>query len=121
VFVTLSLVHTPAVVVAAYLVFAATSFTTQMLGASLWPDVLHFRQLAVCAAAINSLANIGSFVTPYLWGAAKDATGSYHLGLMVLPVGYLVAAGLILNLRRKVRRERLGRATERPLILPAEA
>ena len=55
------------------------------------------------SAAINTMANIGSFIGPYLWGAAKDATGGYHAGLMAIPVAYLTAGLLILNLRRHVR------------------
>ncbi|HET6969773.1 MAG TPA: MFS transporter, partial [Phenylobacterium sp.] len=102
-FVTLVLFQSPAVVIAAYLVFAATCFTTQMLEASIWPDVLHLRELAVAGAAINSLANVGGFLAPYAWGAARDATGSYRAGLMALPFVYVAAALALLALRRQVQ------------------
>ncbi len=102
-FVVLVLFHSSTIVVAAYLVFAGSCFTTQMLEASIWPDVLHLRLLAVASAAANSLANVGGFIAPFLWGAARDATGSYRLGLMVLPAVYLLAAALIFNMRRQVR------------------
>ena len=58
---------------------------------------------SVGAAAINTLSQIGAFVTPYAWGAAKDATGSFQTGLNALVVMTLVLAGLILTLRRQVR------------------
>jgi ACS family tartrate transporter-like MFS transporter len=103
-------------VIAGYLVFAAACFTTQMLAASSWGDVLHPRLMVVGAAAVNMLANLGGFVAPYAWGAAKDATGGYRLGLMMLPVAYLVAAGLIVNLRRQLRARR---ATVEPMLAPA--
>jgi ACS family tartrate transporter-like MFS transporter len=102
-FVVLALFQSSAIVVSAYLVFAGTCFTTQMLEASIWPDVLHVRLLAVACAAANSLANVGGFVAPYLWGAAKDATGSYRGGLMALPAVYLLAAILILSVRQQVQ------------------
>jgi ACS family tartrate transporter-like MFS transporter len=102
-FVMLLLFHSPVMVVFAYLVFAAGCFATQMLEATIWPDVLHLRVLAVAAAAINSIANLGGFIAPYLWGAAKDATGDYRAGLAALPMVYLTAAVLIFGLRRKIR------------------
>ena len=115
----LAVFHSPGVVIAAYLCFAVTCFTTQMLAASAWPDVLHPRLLVVGAAAINMLANLGGFVAPYAWGAARDATGGYHLGLMSLPVAYLVAAALILNLRRQLRGKSLGEPGLEPAVVDA--
>lgn len=35
-------------------------------------------------AAVNSLGTIGGFVSPYLFGLAKDATGDYKLGIAML-------------------------------------
>jgi len=114
VFEALSLFHSAAVVVVAYLVFAAGCYTTQMLGAAIWPDVVHIRLLVVASALINSICNIGGFISPFLWGAAKDATGSYHAGLMVLPLAYLGAAALTFDLRRRLKTnapsDRLGQA-----------
>ena len=104
-FVAFSALHTPNLVIATYLVFAATCFTAQMLAASIWPDVIHIRLLAVASAAMNTMCNVGSFAAPAIWGAAKDATGSYQAGLMVLPVAYVAAAILLLNLRRRVARQ----------------
>ena len=97
---------TPAVTVGAYLAFAATCFTIPMLTSSGWAEVLHVRELAVGAAAINTLSQIGAFVTPYAWGAAKDATGSFQAGLNALCIMTLVLAALVLLLRRQVRGRR---------------
>jgi ACS family tartrate transporter-like MFS transporter len=105
-FLVVGLAPTPTVAVIAYLAFAATCFTIPMLTSSGWAEVLHVRELAVGAAAINTLSQIGAFVTPYAWGAAKDATGSFHTGLYALVVMTLVLAGLVLTLRRQVRGRR---------------
>ncbi|MBV8684259.1 MAG: hypothetical protein JO111_15385, partial [Caulobacteraceae bacterium] len=49
----------------------------------------------------------GSFLGPVVWGAAKDLTGSYELGLRLIPFG-IAAAGLIaLALGRAVRPARV--------------
>lgn len=75
-----------------------------------WADVLHPRQLAVSGAAINTLWQIGSFVSPYAFGLARDTTGGYTLGL----VGSTALAGaqvaLILYVRARVRAKREGAA-----------
>ena len=102
---------TPIFVMIGYLLFAATFFTGGVLIMSSWADVLHPRQLAVGAAAINTLWQIGSFVSPYGFGLARDATGGFTLGL----VGSAAVAGaqglLILHVRARVASER--RARER--------
>ncbi len=87
----------------AYLAFAAVCFVIPMLTSSAWADALHVRELAVGAAAINTLSQIGAFVTPFSWGAARDATGSFQAGLTGLFVMTLAMAGLILLLRHQVR------------------
>ena len=104
----------PVVAVVAYLAFATTCFTIPMLTSSGWAEVLHVRELAVGGAAINTMSQIGAFVTPYAWGAAKDATGSFHVGLNALVVMTLVLAGLILTLRRQVRGRRPAAAIASP-------
>jgi MFS transporter, ACS family, tartrate transporter len=93
----------PVLVVLAYLAFAAVCFTIPMLTSSGWAEVLHVRELAIGAAAINTLSQIGAFVGPYGWGLAKDATGSFHAGLTAFSLIALLMAGLLLLLRRQVR------------------
>lgn len=80
----------PTVTIAAYLAFAACCFTIPSLNSSGWADVLHERELAVGAAAINTMAQIGAFVMPFAWGALKDATGDYRAGLWMLFGGAVV-------------------------------
>jgi ACS family tartrate transporter-like MFS transporter len=65
-------------------------------------ELLAPRSLAVSIAAINAVGQLGSFVSPILWGMAKDATGSFHLALSLLPAGYLLAAALVLWLRSQM-------------------
>ena len=101
---------TPALVIAGYLLFAATWFTTGVLVISSWADVLHVRQLAVGSAAINTLWQIGSFLSPYAWGVAKDATGDYRVGLIGASVVAVAEALLILYVRARVMSERRERA-----------
>lgn len=98
----LALAHDPRVTIAAYWLVIMSNAG---IAATFWlapGEVMAPRSLAVSIAAINSVGQLGSFVSPILWGMAKDATGDFRLGLSVLPIGYLVAAMLVLWLRRQV-------------------
>lgn len=99
-------IASPPIVVAAYLLFAASCFTIAMLVSSGWAEVLHFRELAVGAAAINSVCQLGAFAMPFAWGAARDATGSFTLGLVSLAVLTLASAALTMRIRIGVRHKR---------------
>ena len=101
----------PVVVIVAYLVFASTCFTIPMLTSSGWAEILHVRELAIGAAAINMMSQVGAFVGPYGWGVAKDATGSFQLALVALSVAALLMTGLLLQLRRHVRGRAMRAAT----------
>ncbi|XAH24533.1 MFS transporter [Xylophilus sp. GW821-FHT01B05] len=46
-------------------------------------------------AAINSVGNLAGFVSPYLIGYLKDATGSTQIGMYVLAASLLVGALLV--------------------------
>ena len=100
---------TPTFVMAGYLLFAGTFFTGGVLIVTSWADLLHPRQLAVGAAAINTLWQIGAFVSPFGFGLARDATGGFTLGL----IGATVLAGaqalLTLYIRARVASERRAR------------
>lgn len=102
-FLVLSLPSVPVAAIIAYLAFAASCFAIPMLTSSGWAEVLHVRELAVGAAAINTMSQIGAFVTPYAWGIAKDATGGFQAGLLGLLVMTLMLGALTLLLRHKVR------------------
>jgi len=111
---------TPALVVMGYLLFSATFFTAGMLLVSSWADLLHVRQLAVGSAAINTLWQIGAFLSPYAWGVMKDATGSFRTGLIGASVVAVVEALVILYVRTRVMSERRVRAAAlaQPLAVP---
>ena len=116
----LGVASTPALVVVGYLLFAATFFTSGALVVSSWADVLHVRQVAVGSAAINTLWQIGAFLSPYAWGVTKDATGSFRAGLIAASVLAALQALVTLYLRRRVLSERRERAAaiEQALAVP---
>jgi MFS transporter, ACS family, tartrate transporter len=99
----MGLAPSPMLIIVAYLVFATTCFTIPALTSSGWAEVLHVRELAIGAAAINTMSQIGAFVAPYGWGVAKDATGSFQPALIALSVIAVAIAGLLLILRHQVR------------------
>lgn len=102
-FLSILIAKSPLTVCVAYLVFATVCFTIPMLTSSGWAEALPIRELAVGAAAINSISQLGAFVTPFAWGAARDATGSFDLGLTTLFLMAVAMAGLILLLRLQLR------------------
>lgn len=95
--------RTPVIEIVAYLAFAASFFTIAMLVASGWADVLHVRELAVGAAAINTVCQLGAFAMPFAWGAARDATGGYTTGLVALGILALLSAMLTIPVRNGSR------------------
>ena len=99
----IGLAPSPMLVILAYLVFASVCFTTAMLTSSGWAEVLHVRELAVGAAAINTMSQIGGFVAPFGWGIAKDATSSFQPALIALSIIAHAAAGLLMILRSQLR------------------
>jgi MFS transporter, ACS family, tartrate transporter len=95
----------PATVMAAYV---AAVMCNAGIAAVIWlvpGDLLHPRFAAVSIAAINAIGQLGSFFSPYAWGLAKTYTGSFHLGLTVLPIPFLIAGVLVLILRSRARTE----------------
>jgi len=100
---------TPILVMIGYLLFAGTFFTTGVLVVSSWADVLHPRQLAVGAAAINTLWQIGAFASPYGFGLARDATGSLALGLIASAILAGAQILMVLYVRTRVASERRAR------------
>jgi ACS family tartrate transporter-like MFS transporter len=79
------------------------SFSIAMLVSSGWADALSAREIAVGAAAINTISQIGAFLSPFAWGAATDATGSFDAGLAGIALMTALNAGLIWVLRSQVR------------------
>ena len=53
-------------------------------------------------ALINSLANLGGFVGPYVMGWLRQSTGGYETGMAVLAASLLISAALVLPLGRMI-------------------
>ena len=106
-FAAMSLATTPAMLVTAYLAMSffwpALTLSTNLVAT----EVVQRRKVAVAVACINTLAQLGAFMVPVVWGISKDATGSYHLGLSLLPVLFLASAAIVMNLRRQIRRHEI--------------
>jgi ACS family tartrate transporter-like MFS transporter len=96
----LSLTTLPLAVMAAYVTTVACNAAIAAVFWLIPSDVLHPRSTAVSVAAINSIGQVGSFLSPYAWGLAKDYTGSFHTGLMVLPLPFVIAAAIVLIIRQ---------------------
>ncbi|MEU2432518.1 MFS transporter [Streptomyces sp. NPDC007861] len=57
---------------------------------------------AVGLAVINSVGNLAGFVSPYMIGALKDATGSTSVPMYVLALSLVVGAGAVLTTGKQV-------------------
>ena len=103
-FAVMAFAHSPPVFATAYVVLIAANFG---VAAVFWlapGEMLDPRSVAVAVAAINGLGQLGSFVLPYAWGLAKDATGDFHAGMLALIAPYVIAVAILLVLRRDHRR-----------------
>ncbi len=74
------------------------------------------RRAAVAYATVNMIGIGGGFLGPVWMGWARDLTGDYQRGLMLLAVPSAVAAGLMLALRVQLRRD----PQELPVALPGD-
>jgi ACS family tartrate transporter-like MFS transporter len=63
-------------------------------------NLIHPRAMAVSLGVINAIGQTGSFISSYLWGLARDTSGSYRLGIAVLPLALLLAMVILLVMRR---------------------
>jgi ACS family tartrate transporter-like MFS transporter len=99
---TMALTISPLMTVLGYLFFIVAALNIGMLGFLIIADDLNPSARVVGFAAMNTIAQIGSFAGPALWGLAADRTDSFHFGLSVIPFVMLAAAGLVLAKRRRV-------------------
>lgn len=88
-------------IVAAYCLFNSAGSVVGTLGTPTASETLHPANRAVAFAAINTIAQVGNFLGPILWGNAANETGSFQLGLSVIPFILLAPLGLILFMRRR--------------------
>jgi len=100
----MALASTPTVLIAGYLAmmffWPAVTLSTNLVAT----EVVTCRMVPVAVAAINTLSQLGAFGVPVLWGISKDATGSYHHGLTLVPLLFLASAAIALHLRHQIRR-----------------
>ena len=94
----------PALIAMAYLLYAASWGAVTLSQVSAWPDVLHGRVLALACAAVNTVSQAGAFLMPIVWGRAADATGSFHLGLVLLTAATGLALLSTMELANHVRK-----------------
>ncbi|MFJ9125571.1 hypothetical protein ACIRJS_15885 [Streptomyces sp. NPDC102340] len=53
-------------------------------------------------AAINSVGNLAGFVSPYMIGALKDATGSTAIPMYVLALSLVIGAAAVLTTKKNI-------------------
>ena len=102
-FVAMSLSVMPSVFVAAYAVVMIVIMAVQAVLYLIPGDIFRGKSAAAGQAAVGSIGMIGAFLGPSLWGIARDHTGSYHAGLLALFIPNLVAALIMIVLRRQTR------------------
>ncbi len=68
------------------------------------PTFLKGKSMAAGIAAMNTIGMVGGFLGPYWMGLAKDFTGDYQHGLLTLTIPSLMAAGIMLHMRRNAMR-----------------
>jgi len=92
--------HSAALLLPAYLLYYMGVYAVQ---AAFWPIpsiALRKDDAAVGLATIGSMGIFGGFVGPYLWGLARQHTGNFVLGHLCVGTCLLLAAALILRIRR---------------------
>jgi MFS transporter, ACS family, tartrate transporter len=72
---------------------------------SLAPSFLTGPSAAVGIAYINSFAALGAFLSPWMMGLVKDATGSYMYGLLTLGALVVAATGIVAGFTHDVSLE----------------
>ncbi len=87
-------------ILAAYCLFNSSSAVVGTLAFPTASTMIHPANRAVAFAAINTIAQVGNFLGPVLWGYAATATDSFQLGLSAIPIILLVPLGLILLMRQ---------------------
>jgi ACS family tartrate transporter-like MFS transporter len=109
--------------VSAYAISYAAQMAIQAVYFLIPGDFLRGKSAAAGLAAVGSIGMVGAFLGPYAWGLARDHTGSYQAGLLALFVNYVVAALVVIALRKM----RAGEARRRapapgatPSVIPGE-
>ena len=113
-FAVLALARGPLPTVVGYLICSSVAISIGMVGFCVVGDEIRPEARAVGFAAANTIGQVGSFLGPLLWGIAADRTGSFQLGLAVLPVITFAAVAIVLLRRRSVRKRTAGGVEQAP-------
>jgi MFS transporter, ACS family, tartrate transporter len=114
-FVVMSLASAPSIYVAAYAAVIVAMMAVQAVFFLIPGDIFRGKSAAAGLAAIGSIGMIGAFLGPWFWGIARDFTGSYRAGLLSLFFPILVAAAIMLVLRRQAHNARLVKVLADPV------
>jgi ACS family tartrate transporter-like MFS transporter len=104
--------HSPMVVVALLSLLAAGVYSFL---SPFWAIPSEFLAGFAAAAGIglmNSFANLGGFVGPYLVGVMSGWTGGIHSGLALAGIPLVISGSLLLLLSKEARAHRISAATE---------
>jgi MFS transporter, ACS family, tartrate transporter len=99
----MALGRAPAVIVPCYVMSVVAGWAVQAVFWLIPSDETYGRPAAIGFAAIGCVGMLGAFIGPYLWGVAKDFTGTYRVGLIALSVAYSLAAAIVLLMRRNLQ------------------
>jgi MFS transporter, ACS family, tartrate transporter len=102
-FATLAINPSPVLAALAFLAIAGTWLPSQPVFFSALSETLHERHRAVGIAAVNTFGQFGSFLSTSAFGVARDATGSYDLGLAVIAAAAVIGALFLNQIRRETR------------------
>jgi ACS family tartrate transporter-like MFS transporter len=93
----------PFLAVPALAIAAISYYALQGPLLALATSFLHGKSAAAGIAAMNTLGMLGGFIGPFGMGLAKDYTGAYQPGLLMLVIPSLVAAATIFMMRFQAR------------------
>jgi ACS family tartrate transporter-like MFS transporter len=96
----------PFLVVPALTVSSVSFYCTQGIFFAIPSSSLKGKSAAAGIAAITTIGIVGGFTGPYWMGLMKDLTGNYQRGLITLVVPGLVAAAIMLVVRRSALRRK---------------
>jgi MFS transporter, ACS family, tartrate transporter len=97
----------PLLAVPALAIASLSYFSLQGPLLALATSFLHGKSAAAGIATMNTVGMLGGFAGPYAMGLAKDFTGSYQPGLLMLVIPTLVAATMVLMMRLQSRAVRV--------------
>jgi MFS transporter, ACS family, tartrate transporter len=73
------------------------------------------RSAAAGIATMNMIGMIGGFLGPYFVGFAKDLTGDYQRGLLLMSIPMIIGAAIMFYLRADTRRRHQAQHSENPV------